>query len=155
GCPGKLIMKRFFPLTVCIALGLTANFIAQADTFEQVNELEIKGHFKEVATLLNKTLKDKSLPTTERKKLEFELDRLDRIKKDFPYTKDSLFEELKQSVKGLTRDEFERWVQEGRFDSREIDGHRYFMTSSVSNLFFRYAELNSRRLPPKQTAELE
>src|SRR6266699_1936742 len=103
-------MKKLLCLTVCIGLGLTANFIAQADTFEQMNQLEMKGQFKQAAGLLTKALQGKSLPSAERKKLEFELDRLDRIKKDFPYTKESLFEELKNSVKNLTPVEFERWI---------------------------------------------
>src|SRR5207237_5446678 len=39
--------------------------------------------------------------------------------------------------------------------SREIDGKRYFMSSSVGNLFFRYPELNPRRTPPKDTTAEE
>jgi transglutaminase-like putative cysteine protease len=122
---------------------------------DRVNQYESRGQFKEATAALTKVLQNTDLTPAERKKLEFELDRLDRIKKDYPYTKDSLFAELKKSVNGLTREEFDRWVAEGRFDSREIDGHRYFMTSSISNLFFRYAELNPRRMPPKDTAELQ
>ena len=97
----------------------------------------------------------KSLPAAERKKLEFELDRLERIRKDFPLTKEELFAELKRSVKNLTAEEYDRWLAEGRFESREIDGRRYFANTSVSNLFFRYPELNARRLPPKDTAALQ
>jgi transglutaminase-like putative cysteine protease len=87
--------------------------------------------------------------------LEFDIDRLERIKKDFPYTQSALFEELRKSVRDLTKAEFESWVAEGRFDSRDIDGKRFFMSASVSNLFFRYPELSSRRLPPKDTAALQ
>ena len=98
-------------------------------------------------------LRDKPwISRVERAHLFFELDRLDRIKKDFPYMKEDLFAELKKSVKGLTEKEFDKWIEEGRFDSREIDGKRYFMGSSVSNLFFRHQELNPRRIPPKDTA---
>jgi transglutaminase-like putative cysteine protease len=87
--------------------------------------------------------------------LEFELDRLERIKKDFPYTKEELFAELKDSVKNLTAEEYNRWLTEGRFESREIDGQRYFADTSVNNLYFRYPELNPRRTPPKDTTALQ
>jgi transglutaminase-like putative cysteine protease len=97
----------------------------------------------------------KDLSLQQREQLEFELDRLRRIKLDFPYTESALFAELKNSVRNLTRQEYEEWVQEGRFDSREIDGQRFFMIASVSNLFFRYPELYARRLPPKNSAGLE
>ena len=141
------------------ALGLwmiaQPNGLAQQDVIQRVNQLEQTGQFKQAAGVLETALQRKSLTSAERKNLEFELDRLERIKKDFPYTRDQLFSELKGTVKGLTSEEFGRWVGEGRFDSREIDGRRYFMTSSFSNLFFRYPELNPRRISPKETAELE
>jgi len=131
------------------------NCFADTDVMPQANQLELSGNFNGAAASLTKALESKMLPVSDRKKLEFELDRLERIKKDYPYTAEELFSELKGSVKNLTREEFNDWVKEGRFDSREIDGERRFMSSSVSNLFFRYPELNPRRTPPKVTAELE
>ncbi len=129
--------------------------MGQQPVVTQAEQLELRGDFKGAAGLLQRALNDKTFPARERKELEFELDRLTRIKLDFPYTKDALFAELKKSLKGLTVDEFEAWLREGRFDSREIDGQRYFMSSSVSNLFFRDPELYARRLPPKTSADLE
>jgi transglutaminase-like putative cysteine protease len=129
--------------------------VAETRVMQQANQLELKGQFRQAAEVLSAALTNKSLATTERKALEFELDRLARIKQDFPYTKEELFAELKKSVKNLTAKEYDQWIAEGRFDSREIDGKRYFMSTSVSNLFFRYPELNPRRVPPKETAALE
>jgi transglutaminase-like putative cysteine protease len=122
---------------------------------ESVRQLEITGHFKEAASALTNALSNASLTAGDRSQLLFEADRLERIRKDFPLTRDELFGELKKAVKDLTASEFDQWIAEGRFDSREIDGRQYFMSSSVSNLFFRYPELNPRRRPPKLTAELE
>jgi transglutaminase-like putative cysteine protease len=141
-------MKSLSAFAVCAAILSGANCLAQTQILEQVNQLELQGHFKQATGVLTTALKAQSIPADERKRLEFELDRLDRIKKDFPYTKEELFTELKKSVKDLTAEEYDRWVQEGRFDNREIDGRRLFMSSSVSNLYFRYPELKARRLPP-------
>jgi len=115
--------------------------------------LEANGRFQEAAEVLRRVLKAENTSPANKKEWEFELDRLERIKKDYPYTKAELFSELKKSVKDLTVAEFEQWISEGRFDVREIDGERRFMGSSVSNLFFRYPELNPRRLPPKDTTK--
>jgi len=146
---------QILPILVA-ALGIAgATCFAEPDVMPQANQLELNGKFKDAAASLTHAIESKSLTTSDRKKLEFELDRLERIKKDFPYTAEQLFNELAGSVKNLTRDEFNAWVKEGRFDSREIDGERRFMSSSVSNLYFRYPELNPRRTPPKVTAELE
>lgn len=119
----------------------------------QAERLELQGDFKGASRILAGALKETTLPTSSRKSLEFELDRLERIRKDYPLTKDKLFARLKESVRDLSASEFEGWVTEGRFDSRKIDGEQRFMVSSVSNLFFRYPELNPRRLPPRDTTQ--
>src|ERR1043166_5042982 len=147
-------MKLMLPCFLCVSLAATVSCLAQRSIMaEQESHLEAQGRFKQLAAFLTNALAEATLPASQRKRLAFELDRLDRIRKDFALTKDELFTALKKSVKGLTADEFERWVAEGRFDSREIDGLRRFMGSSVSNLFFRYPELNARRLPPKDSAK--
>ena len=147
-------MKQRVIAGICSCL-LFSSVLAQSTALEQANDFELRGQFKQAATVLTSALHSSDLPAGDRKRLEFELDRLERIKKDFPFTKDSLFAALKKTVKDLTDREFEQWVAEGRFDSREIDGQRYYMSASVSNLFFRYPELRPRRLPPKDTAPLE
>src|SRR5258706_6818467 len=130
-------MKQVFRTAVLVCWILAgATCLAENDSIKDVSQLELNGQFKEAAALLHSSLQSKSLSAAERKKLEFELDRLDRIKKDFPSTKEDLFAELKKAVKDLNRAEFDKWVAEGRFDSREIDGKRYFMSSSMSNLYF-------------------
>jgi transglutaminase-like putative cysteine protease len=141
---------------IAYVLLLSGGFcFSQSAVIERVDKLEQQGDFKTAASIIRTALADKNLTSSQRHELEFELDRLDRIKKDFPHTKEELFAELKKSVDGLTPAEFERWIGESRFDSREIDGKRYFMISSVSNLYFRYPELDPRRTPPRDRAKFE
>src|SRR5438552_13624005 len=147
--------ERKFIVYLLLQLLAAGTGFAQDQFLDQVGQLEVDGGFKQATTLLNERLALPGLGQNERKRLEFERDRLHRIKKDFPYTNEALLKQLQRSVKGLTRAEYDSWVSEGRFDSRQIDGQRYFMSSSVANLFFRYPELNSRRTPPKPTASLE
>ena len=148
-------MKRHLPAILCAWLIATAPCPAQSDPAAQATKLELAGQFKQAATVLTNAIADQTLTSFERKKLEFDLDRLDRIKQDFPFTKDSLFKELKGSVNDLTPEEYDGWIQEGRFDVRNIDGEQRFMLRSVDNLFFRYPQLNPRRTPPEDTTALE
>ena len=108
-------------------------------------QLEIDGQFIAASNVLDTALAA-SPPGAQRKQIEFEMDRLNRICQDFSLSQDDLFSALQQSVSSLTTNEFEQWVQEGRFDSRVIDGRRWFMRSSVPNLYFRYPSLTSRRM---------
>ena len=148
--PSSSVVSTF----LCYLLCIVNSYCAQG-VLDTVNQLELTGQFKEASAALTNALASPSIPAAERSKFEFEADRLERIRKDFSLTRDELFAELKKSVKDLTEAEFDHWIAEGRFDSREIDGRQYFMSSSVSNLFFRYPELNPRRTPPKPTAGLE
>jgi transglutaminase-like putative cysteine protease len=142
---------------------LTASFLvlwlfasyAAADTLNEVTQLELEGKFKQAATTLTNALSGKSLHEADRKQLEFEADRLERIRKDYKLTRQSLFEALQASVKDLTPAEYEKWIAEGRFDTREIDGEQRYMASSVSNLYFRYPDLEPRRIKPKDKSAFE
>ena len=138
-----------------VALLMLQNCVAQPQVLEEASRLELQGQFKRAAGYLDRALENSTLPADQRKQLEFERDRLDRIRIDFPLTKEGLFKDLKKAVRGLTPAQFEQWIAEGRFDSREIDGAQRFMVSSVSNLFWRYPELSSRRIPRKNTASRE
>ena len=143
--------RLFIPFLLMTRLA----FAVRADVLQDAAGLEEKGRFRQAASVLTAALQENTIPSDKRKTIEFEIDRLARIRQDFPYSKDELFAELKRSVKDITGEEYESWVKKGRFDSREIDGELRFMGSSVSNLFFRYPELNPRRIPFKDTTALD
>jgi len=149
-------MKPVVLVCVCYWLLSISHCPGQTTVVESANRLELQGRFREAeALVVQAILQEPALRPADRKQLEFELDRLERIKKDFPYTLNRLFTELKKSVKGLTAGEYDQWISEGRFESRKIDGQRYFMASSVPNLFFRYPELSPRRVPPKDSTAVD
>ncbi|MSU59957.1 MAG: transglutaminase domain-containing protein [Pedosphaera sp.] len=144
-----------FLLAGIMLLSFVATGLTNPNAQSEATRLEQEGRFQQAASALTTALAAGSLAAAERKELEFELDRLDRIRKDYKHSKDALFNELKASVKDLSAAEFEKWIAEGRFDSREIDGERRFVGSSVSNLYFRYPALEARRLKPKDTTKFE
>src|ERR1035441_10787024 len=94
-------MKKTFLAAVCVGLLLSANCLARQEpqVALDASRLELQGQFKQAASLLTTALRTNSLPVTERKQLEFELDRLERIRKDFSTTKEELFADVKDSVK--------------------------------------------------------
>ncbi len=142
-------------LALCLVLGSTQNGFSQAEALTRANSLEKEGRFTDAERVLHLALEKGGQDTNARAELEFEKDRLRRIRLDFPFSKTELFARLKKSVADLTPAEFEGWVREGRFDSRLIDGRELFMLASVSNLFFRYPELCARRVPIRDNAALD
>src|SRR5262245_23401415 len=144
-------MKPIISSSFGIWLLALAQASAQPPVPDKASQLEGQGRYREAAVVLRQELRNPKVSEDTRQQLTWELDRLDRIRQDFPHTRDSLYSGLKKAVRGLTPEEFDRWIEQGRFETRQIDGELRFMTSSVGNLFFRYPELHSRRIPPPQT----
>ncbi|MDW8310815.1 MAG: hypothetical protein RMK20_15700, partial [Verrucomicrobiales bacterium] len=105
-------------LIVALALLPTMSFARTDAVLAEAERLELAGRFREAALVLSNALHQARLSAARRATLEFELDRLDRIRKDFPLTQEALFEQVRDGVRDVTREEFDRWLAEGRFDSR-------------------------------------
>lgn len=148
-------MKVLRVLTALILLAASAQALDLSSALSQAETLELAGKFTEASSTLSNAQHSAKLTAAEHRKLEFELDRLVRIRRDYRLTKDALFVALQTSVKDVTRAEYEQWIAEGRFDTRTIDGEPRFMASSVSNLYFRYPKLEARRVKPKDSAAYE
>lgn len=146
-------IKIFF-ITVALALLALNGFADVQETLTAANQLAEAGDFKQAATLLASALQNSgtNFSTAERKQIAFQFDLLTRIKKDYSLTEPELYDAIDQSLTGLTKDEFARWLKEDRFDTRTFNGVRYFVGTSVSNLYFRHPELNARRRAPKDDA---
>lgn len=149
------ITLRGFVAFIGVGLVALQACVAQAQVLAAADRLELQGRFREAVAQLESALREPGLSAEQRKQLEFERDRLERIKIDFPLTKEALFKQLKAAVRGLTVGEFDTWIAEGRFDSRSIDGAERFMVSSVGNLFWRHPELGPRRMPARDTTAYE
>jgi len=145
--------RKYFSLTFAALLTLWSVSLFASPAVEQATALADKGDFKQAASVLTAALKTSNLSQEDRKQLEWERDRLARIREDYSFTKDGLYASLAKSVRGLTRAEFEKWVDAGWFDGRIIDGTMRYVGTSISNLFFRHTELKARRTPPKDDSQ--
>jgi hypothetical protein len=145
-----LIRLRF---SVVSALALVLAYPLLASPLEDAAALQERGEFKKADAILAAALKAKDLPEAERKQMEWEKDRLQRIRDDYSYTTDVLYAKLAASIKALKRSEFEKWVAQGWFDGKEIDGTTYYVNTSVKNLFMRHTELKARRTPAKDESK--
>ncbi|MBI4428262.1 MAG: transglutaminase domain-containing protein [Ignavibacteriales bacterium] len=147
-------MKNCLPVILVVFFSFTLQ--AQSPVVQEAARLEEGGKFKEADSLLRAALEKEPQSTADsRKLLEFELDRLERIRQDYSLTKERLFSQLEKSIKGITRSEFERWILEGKLDIRTIDGVQYFVGVSRSNLFWRYPEIAARRIDASDDSAFE
>ena len=146
-------MKRFVILA-CAAVALILRAPAQEETLRAVSALERSGAFTEAAKMLSDRLAAERSPALRTTWL-FEMDRLRRVRLDYSVNREKLWSQLQRSVRDVTREEFDRWIDEGRFDRRVIDGEEWFVYTSRSNLFWRYADAAARRLNARSDSVFE
>ena len=147
-------MKRLSTVAFVLTMAMYI-LAAQSTVGERAARLEERGQFTEAASLLRNALAMPGSDSAERTMLAFELDRLDRIRLDYALTREKLLVQVKRSVKDVTTEELERWIAEGKFDRRIIDGEERFLGVSRSNLFWRYPEIVARRINPPDERPFE
>ena len=112
---------------------------------ERVRRLEEKGSFKQAIRLVNEILVEKDeLPSMLRSRLEWEPERVERVRADYGLSWDEAFETLKNWIAGLTRADFERWIEEGAIDHREIEGETRIFKRFIPNLLRESEEARKR-----------
>ncbi|MCD6445224.1 transglutaminase domain-containing protein [Candidatus Bathyarchaeota archaeon] len=103
---------------------------------ENVQRLEENGNFKAAALLINKILKENNerLPEILKRRLEWEIERIERVKKDYTLTLKDAFNSLKDNIPTFKREVFERWIKEGFIEYRLIEGEKRVFKNFLPNL---------------------
>lgn len=137
-------MRRLGICFIAVLLMLPPD-AAKSDVLSEAARLEGAGKFREAEALLSGALSAASAP--DRPALAFEIDRLRRIRLDYNLTREQLWRQLDRSIPNVTEPEFERWISQGKFDTRVIDDTLRFLGVSRSNLFWRNPDIAARRRP--------
>lgn len=114
--------------------------------FGEAIALREQGEF-EKATRSLQVMLDQTTPPLElhdRRTVEFEVERIARIRQDYKLTREKLLEQLRKRLTSMPDEEFERYEREGKFDIEVIDGQKRYVNSSASNLLLRVPELRDR-----------
>jgi hypothetical protein len=134
-------------------MGLDFEFLV-AGLPEKVRYLEGKGCFKDAISLINKILtENKRLPTLLKSRLEWEMERIERIKKDYTLSQKEAFESLKTQIPDITRENFERWMKDGFIEYREIEGETKIFKNFLPNLLRDNEEAKKRIRQQNKTYE--
>ena len=122
-----------------------------------MDEYVLQGDFKGAEKYIRDFIDNNSgkLNPADKKEMEYELERLKRIKKDFPYKSGDILRQAKRRIKNFEDVELELWKAKGFFDIQVIDGEEFYHYASISNLFFRYPEIYARKLPVPEPEKYE
>ncbi|HEY1140841.1 MAG TPA: transglutaminase-like domain-containing protein, partial [Lysobacter sp.] len=118
---------------------------------EPVDEVTARidaGHFRAAEAHIETVLQRDALDQGMRSALEFQRERMRRIRLDFPMTETQVQQRLRERIPDLREDEFERWKASNQLEHYLIDGVPFYFTRSVSNLYLLNPQAAARRTPP-------
>jgi len=121
--------KIFFMIFV-----LTTCWFAQTkypDINEQINE----GNFNKAQILIENKLLGKDISELEKYNLRFQIELMDRIRKDFKLTRDQALNSLKNYYPDLSDEMMISWEEDNSLEMKIIDGEKRYFNNSVPNLF--------------------
>lgn len=108
------------------------------------------GRFRDAGLAIDAALARPGLSADERAALEFQRERMRRIRLDFPLTEADTRRKLGELVPDLREEEFAAWKRANLLEHLVIDGQPHYFTRAVSNLFLLDPAADARRRPPRK-----
>ncbi|HJU27404.1 MAG TPA: transglutaminase domain-containing protein, partial [Rhodanobacteraceae bacterium] len=147
-----LRLLALFALSVLLPIAARASGIppvvpANRD-LSAVVELVTDGQFKAADARIDAALKQSNLPADARRALEFQRERMRRMRLDFDLTADQVKAKVRKQIPDLSDEEFAHWDAHGLFEHMDIDGQRLYFNRAPSNLFQLSAAAVARQKEP-------
>ncbi len=114
---------------------LLAQSVLAQTKYSDVNSLIIHGEFAKATKILDYYIMSEEISETERLELEFQKERMDRIRIDFRKTENEVLEYIKKYFPDVTNDDLEKWEVDGSLEYKIIDGKKLYFNRAASNLF--------------------
>lgn len=130
-------MKRFLSIILISAL-LNACGDSVSDmlpTNEQIEQTIEKGNFSEARKMIRLALTNDTLTPAERWEKNFEIERMDRIERDFSEVDTSVYNYIKKYHPNLNKEEIDSWEKSNAIENMMIDGKKRYFHSAGRNLF--------------------
>lgn len=120
---------------IYVLLLITASLLsAQVNNGEIMEEIE-KGNFTKAENEIKSKLNDEDITQTEKLELMFELERMDRIRKDFTQTKQDVLDYVKEYYPDADEEKLKEWEADGSLEYKVIDGETLYFNRGAANLF--------------------
>lgn len=136
-------------LSIVLPLAAAASGIPPVDPgnrdLSAVVELVTAGQFQAAGARIEAALKQSGLSPDARRALEFQRERMLRMRMDFSLTADQVEAKVRKQIPDLTDAEFAHWDAHGLFEHMDIDGNRMYFNRAPSNLFHLSAEATARQ----------
>ncbi len=118
-----------------ILIAMITTFVSAQTRFLEINSLVNAGEFTKATELIDNKLQSNILNADEITELQFEKERLDRIRKDFNKTTDDVLKFVQKYYPNANESDLANWENDGSLEFIIIDGQKWYFARAASNLF--------------------
>ncbi len=126
--------KMFFYIVLSAAMLFSVTNCSRAGA-DDYKTLIAQGRFSQAKEQIQQKLEKEDLSMEEQKKLTFELERMERIKKDFTATQDEVIAFIKQYIPDVDDQQLRKWEESRALEYRMINGEKRYFKYAARNLF--------------------
>ena len=128
-----------------ILIFMLTTIIAAQTKFEDVNQLVQSGEYKAATSMIDTKLQSTEINSEAFFELQFEKERLERIKKDFNKTAEDVLKYVNKYYPNAKEKDLEKWENDGSLEFKVIDGMKWYFSRAASNLFLINKEAKKQK----------
>lgn len=123
-----------FSKILLIILVVSSLSLAQTK-YSDINDQINRGNYSKAKALIESKLNEKDITESEKYDLRFQIDVMDRIRKDFKVSREAVINSLKKYYPNLNDEMLSNWEKDNSLEMKIIDGGKKYFNNAVPNLF--------------------
>ena len=118
-----------------ILITMLTTIISAQTRFKDINQLVQSGEFAKATEMIDQKLASENLSSGEIFELQFEKERMDRIRKDFNKSAENVLQFVNKYYPAAKEKDLEKWENDGSLEFKIVDGQKWYFERAASNLF--------------------
>jgi len=129
--------NRFMKKNMYLLAGITVILFWACSVEKEIDLMSLieNGDFNKAKTEIEAKLNSGELEAEEQDKLSFEIERMDRIRKDFNQTEEQILDYLRTYIPDVKAEDLKKWESTHALEYMIIDGEKRYFTRAARNLF--------------------
>ncbi|MBZ0201081.1 MAG: transglutaminase-like domain-containing protein, partial [Ignavibacteriaceae bacterium] len=145
----KLLTKSI----LLVLIFLFSSILSAQTNISELNSLINSGEFSTAAEKIDSLILFADMSVEEAHQLQFQKDKLERIKKDFKRTEEYVTKALLKYYPSINKDMLKQWEDDGSLEMKIIDGEKRYFNNAVPNLFRVNKKAKQKKIEVDGTAE--
>jgi hypothetical protein len=113
--------------------------------YENINKLIKTGDYTKASQEIDIVIQEGGLTDSARLELEFQKERMERIRKDFRKTEEDILKYIRRYYPEAGIEDLKKWEDDGTLEFKLIDGEKFYFNRSHANLFRVNKEAKARK----------